>query len=137
MTTPSIGDIVLVRCVVVGTGSYIGGGVVLDVKIDSHPNKLEFSVLHGVHTQSTNQQGEEKEMTATTQTYIVRRNGRKLPNKVFATYEKARQWVRKKLRSMREKPGMLAVTGWIDGNDLYYRTPVLEEHGYSISKVEG
>ena len=76
-------------------------------------------------------------MNTTTQTYIVRRNGRKLPNKVFATYEKARQWVRKKLRSMREEPGMLTVTGWIDGNDLLHRTPSLEKHGYSISKVEG
>jgi hypothetical protein len=78
-----------------------------------------------------------------TPTYIVRRNGRKLPNKVFATYEKARQWVRRKLRSMREEPGDFKErgtgieAGWVDLNDFDHRTPTIGFHGYSISKVEG
>jgi hypothetical protein len=76
--------------------------------------------------------------TATTQTYIVRRNGRKLPNKVFATYEKARQWVRKKLRSMREDwKGAGINAGFVDFCDVDHRTPTIGLHGYSISKVEG
>ena len=82
--------------------------------------------------------------TTTTQTYIVRRNGRKLPNKVFATYEKARQWVRRKLRSMREEPGGLewkpelaSRYPYCDMSDAWHRTPTIGLHGYSISKVEG
>lgn len=72
-----------------------------------------------------------------TPTYIVRRNGRKIPNKVFATYEKARQWVRKKVRSLRagSRPGFFEHVD--DYNDAYYRTPTLLSHGYSISRVEG
>jgi hypothetical protein len=66
-----------------------------------------------------------------TPTYIVRRNGRKLPNKVFATYEKARQWVRKKVR-ISESFELL-----FDDSFNRHRTPELGRHGYSISKVEG
>lgn len=76
-------------------------------------------------------------------TYIVRRNGRKVPNKVFATYEKARQWVRRKLRSMRKEPGLFHGKGdrsnitTADLNDFEHRTPTIGFHGYSISRVEG
>ena len=73
--------------------------------------------------------------------YIVRRNGRKLPNKVFATYDQARSWVRRKLRSLRkdEQPGAICHKEFvaIDGVDQLYRTPQLALHGYSISKVGG
>lgn len=68
--------------------------------------------------------------------YIVKKNNRRIPNKVFESYEKARQWVRRKLRSMRESPGMFSISGRIDSNDLLHRTPSLEKHGYSISKVD-
>lgn len=72
-------------------------------------------------------------------TYIVKKNNRRIPSKAFESYEKARQWVRRKLRSMREEPGMLAPLGssYIDDNDLYHRTPTIGSHGYSISKAEG
>jgi hypothetical protein len=78
-----------------------------------------------------------------TPTYIVRRNGRKIPNKVFATYEKARQWVRRKLRSTRDMPGYVPISRdrpsilRVDVSDMKHRTPELALHGYSISKVEG
>lgn len=68
-------------------------------------------------------------------TYIVKKNNRRIPNKVFESYEKARQWVRKKVRSMRENPGHFP--DYFDLIDLDYRTPKLGRHGYSISKVEG
>lgn len=72
-----------------------------------------------------------------TTTYIVKKNNRRIPNKVFATYDQARSWVRRKLRSMRESPGMFSLSGRIDSSDLIHRTPSLEKHGYSISRVEG
>ena len=67
-----------------------------------------------------------------TDMYIVRKNGRKIPNKVFATYEKARQWVRKSIRSTFSD----FQRGW-DLSDNLYRTPAIQRYGYSISKVEG
>lgn len=78
-----------------------------------------------------------------TTTYIVKKNNRRIPNKVFESYEKARQWVRRKLRSMREEPGMFSMKpgdydlGTYDTADHFHRTPQLALHGYSISKVEG
>jgi hypothetical protein len=70
-------------------------------------------------------------------TYIVKKNNRRIPNKVFESYEKARQWVRKKVRSLRvgSRPGFFKHVD--DYNDAYYRTPTLLSHGYSISRVEG
>lgn len=64
-----------------------------------------------------------------TNMYIVRKNGRKVPNKVFQTYEKARQWCRKKVRD--------AGAHWADDSAYLHRTPALCYYGYSISKVEG
>lgn len=68
-------------------------------------------------------------------TYIVKKNNRRIPDKVFESYEKARQWVRRKLRSMREEPGNSDIK--FDLMDKVYRTPKLALHGYSISRVEG
>lgn len=70
-------------------------------------------------------------------TYIVKKNNRRIPNKVFESYEKARQWVRRKLRSKREAPGLFVREGFADFCDESHRTPQLALHGYSISKVEG
>lgn len=71
--------------------------------------------------------------------YIVKKNNRRIPNKVFESYEKARQWVRRKLRSMREAPGFIGSPGSLvyDPVDRTHRTPQLNFHGYSISKQEG
>lgn len=66
--------------------------------------------------------------------YIIKKNNRRIPNETFETYEKARQWVRKKVRSSKDR---------FDGlffelhSDLKWRTPTLFSHGYSISRVEG
>jgi hypothetical protein len=62
-------------------------------------------------------------------TYIVKKNNRRIPNKVFSTYEKARQWVRKKVRDIGPH--------WADDSATHHRTPALCYYGYSISKVEG
>lgn len=71
--------------------------------------------------------------------YVVKKNNRRIPNKVFESYDAARSWVRRKLRSMREEPGFIGPRGnrLLDASDRDYRTPTLDIHGYSISKVEG
>jgi hypothetical protein len=80
--------------------------------------------------------------TTTTETYRVFKNGRKIPKKVFATYDAARSWVRRKVRSLREKPGIFpfkigeATIGFVDPSDETHRTPTIGFHGYSIKKVE-
>lgn len=74
--------------------------------------------------------------------YIVKKNNRRIPNKVFESYDAARSWVRRKLRSMREEPGLFVGkgsginAGFADFCDESHRTPQLALHGYSISKAD-
>jgi len=81
-------------------------------------------------------------MTTTTSTYRVLKSGRKIPNKVFGSYNAARSWVRRKVRSTREEPGLFptkigeATIGFVDPNDEAHRTPSLGFHGYSIKRVK-
>lgn len=61
--------------------------------------------------------------------YIIKKNNRRIPNETFETYEKARQWVRKKVRCVGAH--------WADHSATNHRTPALYYYGYSISRVEG
>jgi len=132
MTTPSVGDIVLVRCVVVDiTPMVYNDGVVLDVKVDGRVDGLKFSVLHEVHTQPANQKDEEKEMTATT-TYTIHRNNRRFNSKKFNRYEEARSYVRAWLRRNTDKcNGILAD---FDYSWNEHRNPSIQRYGFSIKR---
>lgn len=62
--------------------------------------------------------------------FIVKRNGKKTVRKAFATYEEARQYVRKLIRKNASLSDKL-----FDFNDFLWRSPTIGRYGYEIQKV--
>lgn len=60
--------------------------------------------------------------------YIIKKNGKRLNNKKYETYEKARSYIRKKIRKTTEKDV------WDDGW-FYHANPSISKQGYSIQSL--
>jgi hypothetical protein len=68
--------------------------------------------------------------------YVLKKDGRKIKNATFDTYEKARQEARKRIRKDVQKvdltQGELARIGW---DSISRNPPSISDFGYSISRT--
>lgn len=62
--------------------------------------------------------------------YIIKKNNRRYGNKSFDTYEQARSYVRKKLRSDDSTNLSFWDNGWLN-----HSNPSINRYGFSITKV--
>ncbi len=135
MTTPAVGDVVLVRCIVTGTGVMcFSNDPVLDVYVDGRKH-VSFSVIPGVHTHVTDANEEEESNGMTTTTFTIHRNNRRFNAKKFSRYEEARSYVRKWIRKNTESLPIGASV--FDYSNNEYRNPSVSRYGFSIKRVEG
>jgi hypothetical protein len=67
--------------------------------------------------------------------YVLKKDGRKIKNATFDTYEKARQEARKRIRKVVSKEGFnqeeRKVFGW---DSISRNPPSISDFGYSISR---
>ncbi len=130
MTTPAVGGVVLVRCIVTGVGRMCySNEPVLDVYVDGRKH-VSFSVIPGVHTHVTDANEEEESNGMTTTTFTIHRNNRRFNAKKFSRYEEARSYVRKWIRAN-------LGTSDFDYSANEYRNPSIDMYGFSIKRVEG
>ncbi len=138
MTTPAVGDVVLVRCIVTGTGVMcFSNDPVLDVYVDGRKH-VSFSVIPGVHTHVTDANEEEESNGMTTTTFTIHRNNRRFNAKKFSRYEEARSYIRTWLRRNKDRfYNLKEPHPDFDYSWNEYRNPEISRYGFSIKRVEG
>lgn len=69
--------------------------------------------------------------------YMLFKNKRPVGNIKFDSYEKCRQWARKLARKQKMPETYIDNVGYVitDLSRAVWRTPTLEEYGYSIRRI--